>query len=95
MTEEYKYAIQFQYLKDGADRPEDTIQDDELYFNENEYPFIPNVGDSVNYKINGKMICRKVLTKHFIYWSNDKHPISVNIVVTDIDADDMGKRLKE
>ena len=95
MCEEYKYSIQFQYLKNGESRPEDLIQDDDLYFNENEYPFIPNVGDSVCYQIQGKTECRKVLSKHFTYWPNEKQSISVNIVVTDIDTDDMAKRLKE
>ena len=95
MDETYKYSIQFQYLKNGESRPEDLTQDDDLHFNENEYPFIPNIGDSVCYKIQGKTECRKVLSKHFTYWPNDKQSISVNIVVTDIDADDMAKRLKE
>ena len=95
MNEAYKYSVQCQYLKSSESRPEDLIQDDDLYFNENEYPFIPNVGDSVCYKIQGKTACKKVLSKHFTYWSNDKQSISVNIVVTDIDADDMAKRLKE
>ncbi len=40
MNEPYKYSVQFQYLKDGENRPEGLIQDDDLYFNENEYPFI-------------------------------------------------------
>ena len=95
MDEVYKYSVQFQYFKSGASRPEDLIQDDDLYFNENEYPFIPNVGDSVCYQIQGKTECRKVLSKHFTYWQNEKQSISVNIVVTDIDADDMATRLKE
>ncbi len=47
------------------------------------------------YTIISQTECRKVLSKHFTYWSNDKQSISVNIVVTDIDADDMAKRLKE
>ena len=95
MEKEYKYIVQFQYLKNGEKKPEDLIQDDDLSFTENEYPFIPNVGDSVCYKIQGITECRKVLSKHFTYWSNDKKTISVNIVVTDIESDDMDKRLKE
>ena len=95
MNKEYKYSVQFQYLKNGKKRPEDEIQDENLYFSENEYPFIPNVGDSISYTINGKTECRKVLSKHFTYWTNNKQSISVNIVVEDIDGDDMAKRLKE
>lgn len=90
-----KYSIQFQYMGKGDSRPEDCGQDEELNF-EDEYPPIPDVGDSVSYQYDEKTVCRKVLTRHFSYIkTNASQYVFVNIVVTDIDDDEMSRRIKE
>ena len=85
-----KFSIDIQYLAPGSDRPEDCSQDQEIVFET--CPPIPNVGDSVHYYYGGTRVDRKVVTRHFSYVGD---LVAVNIVVTDIDDEEMARRLKE
>ena len=88
-----KYTIQLQYKSDSASRPDNEGQDYSLIFEE-EYPPIPNVGDSVQYIYNKQFVDRKVISRNFRYEVNDDiNHIHVNIVVTDIDPMEMQKRI--
>jgi len=81
-----EWKIISQYMPKGRTRPRNAMQDDELQF-----PLgLPNVGDTVDYKEDGQIVTRKVLTRHF----SATGPY-VNIVVTDLEPDEMAARIKE
>ncbi len=87
----YKCKISFQYKAPGSSRPEDGEQDEAIKFDSGDFVPIPDVGDSVEYKYDGKEEVFKVLSRHFAY-INDW--CVVNIVVTDISDEEMASRLK-
>ena len=83
------WKVYFQYKPTGHKRPYDEMQDEELELQCE----LPNVGGTVAYMEGDKIVARKVLTRHF----SVTHPnnLYVNIVVTDVDNEEMGARLKE
>ena len=95
-------SVEFKYKAPGAARPYDYAQNEELRF---EVPLgtpiatvpIPAVGDTVHITLDEKGAnCYKVLTRHFSYTeATGALLVSINIVVTDVDADEMGARLKQ
>ena len=87
-----RYKIEFQYKGSDSSRPEDVVQDEEIFFEKGEFVPIPDVGDSVSYLYGEKVEAFKVISRHFSY--QNKWCI-VNIVVTDITSDEMAARLKE
>ncbi len=93
-----KISIQYQYLPPGSARPDGAHNSDKRIENHaGEFLPIPNVGDTVSYMSNDKMVTRKVLTRHFGYTSGDigYEGMYVNIVVGDVPDGEMAKRLKE
>jgi hypothetical protein len=87
-----KYSIEFQYKAARKLRPSDQTQDEPIEFHAGETIPIPNVGDSVSYREGGQTVARKVLTRHFSYFGSW---CKVNIVVTDISAEELRSRLKD
>lgn len=97
-------GIQFQYKDSASARPYDGRQVEDLNF---EVPagappaiLVPNTGDTISLKdlVNpdGHQKAYKVLTRHFSYSESTLGMyISVNVVVTDVDGDEMAARLKE
>ncbi len=86
-----KYKVEFQYKPQNRERPYDEVQEIDISAERGEAIPIPDVGDSVEYQDGDTMVARKVLTRHFTYlgeWCG------VNIVVTDIPADEMAARIK-
>jgi hypothetical protein len=104
-----KISIQYQYLPEGHARPTEGSEHNEPIENlAGEFLPIPAVGDTVAYEsyeydyVAGKanlesgrkkIVCRKVLTRHFSYSGEDF--LNVNIVVGDVSQAEMAKRLKE
>ena len=102
MAEETVVRIEFQYLRPGAARPVDAVQEEELVFRAPlQTPIaavpIPAVGDSValTLEVSGRK-AYKVVTRHFSYTET---PVGlyvvVNIVVSDLKLEELGARLKE
>jgi len=87
-----KYKIEFQYKPEGHTRPFDEVQEIPLGSETGEYLPVPSVGDTVTYEEGEKAVARKVLTRHFSYVSPDW--CCVNIVVTDVPAEEIAGRLK-
>lgn len=87
-----RYSVQFQYLPEGQTSPLNYGQDDEIVFEDGEFTPIPNVGDSVSCMFGGESKAFKVVSRHFGYFSGW---CAVNIVVTDISAEEYKARLKE
>ena len=88
-----QWSLEFHYKSPGSARPEDVVQDQQLVFeNEGRIP-IPNVGDSVSYLYNDKMVSRKVLTRHFGFYGPGCCVIVV--VVTDMTPEEASSRVKE
>jgi hypothetical protein len=88
-----QYKIEFQYLRPGHSRPDDYVQEQQIGSEDGSYIPIPDVGDSVILRLEGgHNKAYKVLTRNFAYSSG---LCMVNIVVTDISADEMAARLKE
>jgi hypothetical protein len=86
------FKLEFQYKPAGYQRPLDYVQDDEFVAEHDELVPIPAVGDSVSYLEDGKVVARKVKTRHFSYQAGW---CIVNIVVTDMPDEEMAARLKE
>jgi len=87
-----KYSVVFQYRPPGSARPPDYAQDEAIVVEDGAYIPLPDVGDSVAYLGGGKMVARKVVTRHFSLLGDH---LAVNVVVTDIDPKEMASRLKE
>lgn len=85
------YAVKFQYLPPGGVWPRDHIQDETITVEDGAYIPLPSVGDSAAYLERGKVVSRKVLTRHFVFVGDH---LSVNIVVTDISQEEMASRLR-
>jgi len=93
------YSIQYQYKNPKRSRPGDYAQVEDLNPEPGEQLVIPNVGDTVILCLTSegrKMY--KVLTRNFSYLIAEEPPVracSINIVVTDVDDEEVGARLKE
>jgi hypothetical protein len=95
-------SIQFQYKPAGRARPFDYGQEENLRF---QVPYgspittipIPAVGDTVVVKLDEQRRAYKVLTRNFSYLEESRIglEVSINLVVTDVDSDEMLARLKE
>ncbi len=85
------YNIVFQYKPLGSAKPDLVSQDEELIFAKAEAPFMPNVGDSVTYTIDGEQVSRIVLSRHFIY---DKDACTIHMIVGDLEANELVSRLR-
>jgi len=96
-------SVRFQYKGPNAPRPEDYGQMANLTF---DVPYgtpvttvpIPSVGDTVVLKLASadRPGAYKVLTRNFGYLEGEAGLfVSVNIVVTDVDPEEMSARLKE
>ncbi len=94
-----KYKIEFQYKGEGNARPFDEVQPEDISSETGEYAPTPAVGDIVACKLRGRMESSKVLTRHFAYLQDqeDRHRswCCVNLVATDVKAEEMASRLKE
>jgi hypothetical protein len=89
-----KTDIQFRYLAPNATHPEDANHcDHEIRGAGAEYLPLPNVGDTVTFLCGGTMVVRKVLMRHFDY-SSIAGVLTVNIIVVDVSAEEMARRLK-
>jgi len=88
------WVIQFQYTQAGAARPEDGADnDEEIKFEGGKFFPAASIGDTVSYKSAGGRVARKVISRHFSYFSEDI--CKVNIVVSDVSDEEMAGRLKE
>ena len=102
-------SIQFQYMPDEKCRPIDGADhNDPIEAKDGQLFPIPDVGDTVSYdsyhydyRKDGSLIeesgrvarvARKVRTRHFSYFGA---MLSINVVVVDVPAGEMGMRLKE
>lgn len=93
------YGIDYQYLRKGADRPDDDGVVVDLSSEDNPLLLLPSVGDYV--AVAGQedtytTFCGKVKSKLFIYARHNNEVVScaINIIVEETD-DDWGKLIKE
>lgn len=85
-----RHKIEIQYKPENSSRPLDYVQEAII---EAEWLAVPNVGDTIDYSEDGKIIARKVLTRHFSF--SAPNFIHINLVVTDVSKEEMGARVKE
>ena len=88
-----RYSLTYQYIGPGDARPEDYQQQDDLTINPGEPFVIPNVGDGVTLMLTkaDTVGAYKVVSRLFSYagdWCG------INIVVTDMTEDEMGRFAK-
>ena len=86
-----KYKIEFQYMPEGRDRPFEEAQDERIEIVGGQAVPIPSPGDTVFCSYDGHESDFKVVSRHFMYMGDW---CAVNIVVTDVSDDEMGRRLK-
>lgn len=83
-----KYVVSFQYMPPDLSRPFD---ESDLQLESDDPIPIPDVGDTYDCDADGKVVERKVVSRHFHFL--DDH-IAVNVVGTDVSQEEMLRREK-
>jgi hypothetical protein len=94
-----KWQIRFQLREKGQSRPNPGAENDEgIVLDENSFG-LPNVGDTVQYFCEDRVVLRKVISRHFNIEAHPKLPdkvfVSVNIVVEEASQEEISARINK